>query len=857
MKHQDTPEQTISTLIAHYSACLLLLLSALISSQPALGADVIKSSEASRFESAKLQFSVTKAEAKALTSATDLLITGTNHSDKPSIVVLRLDDREKPGYRDRVNLERVVPPGQFRLSQLLGGLATSGKRPFELNQLQQIIIFAASPDDVTLNKASLVRHKPLPDGSVGWDLGPKGSALWPGFQPLLPDSKIIKGRSLQALDRGKKMQASEGLTTDGIQGIESLNLPLRSGQWAITLWLRDPGEWEYLPPVYQREISVNGTKVNQLAMSSEQWTEQVYLARQWPEANPGDTSYARFSSGPHARVSFNAVSQDQGIEIAIKGNQPQAGFVSAILAEPLTKGQFLMPTELTASSPLAVRDLVEQARQNWWDANWPLKPWQPGFYNTTVKPADKPQIQWLSRPPALVSPGSWFNVSFRVKSGAASHVSLQPMRFGSYSLPTQLRYGHWLWRRSALQSTLLVPDDSYLRAGQPRDNQHPAGRLYHLRVKVPARAAAGVYNGEISIAAGPHQLLLPLTTQVMQSSLPQPSQTIGVYLEEQVQYAWFKDSQALSEQALQCDLKFLKGQGLTSVAPPLPTPKDGQGITQMLSRLALLKQSGFDAPVLAYTPLKRLIAAQDVQYAASQIAALGYKIKANKLAEPIWVSADEPDDPESIKHLQSSFRYVKAFSPYSKLAGHLNSDDDRRWLSQFDLLLVNHGFGIDKHQIADLPERLDVWLYNLDPVRHAAGFYLWQSGAKGLMQWHARMPTADPFNPTDGREADIQFLYPSTQPCPLQPDVNHTLFELTDGIMDLRWLTWLEQQAPSNPQAAALLSSLQKRIPDNWQDMVGIPESTLDAWRDEIIQLKMKSIPKLALQNANESEHRP
>ena len=67
-----------------------------------------------------------------------------------------------------------------------------------------------------------------------------------------------------------------------------------------------------------------------------------------------------------------------------------------------------------------------------------------------------------------------------------------------------------------------------------------------------------------------------------------------------------------------------------------------------------------------------------------------------------------------------------------------------------------------------------------------AGFNLWRSGAKGYLQWHARMPTADPFDPSDGREDDVQFLLPHIVPCPEIQDVDRGLFELAEGIVDLR-----------------------------------------------------------------------
>ncbi|MGL5237674.1 MAG: hypothetical protein ACRC8O_06580, partial [Plesiomonas shigelloides] len=133
--------------------------------------------------------------------------------------------------------------------------------------------------------------------------------------------------------------------------------------------------------------------------------------------------------------------------------------------------------------------------------------------------------------------------------------------------------------------------------------------------------------------------------------------------------------------------------------------------------------------------------------------------------------------------------------PDIQLAGQLNHPSQTALLPALSLVLINDGFGASAHNIAQLQkEGKQVWLYNLGASRLAAGFYLWRSGAQGYLQWHARMPTADPLNPVDGREADFQFLYPPLNVCTL-PDTDRSLFALLEGTDDLRWLHWLDSQS--------------------------------------------------------------
>jgi len=100
---------------------------------------------------------------------------------------------------------------------------------------------------------------------------------------------------------------------------------------------------------------------------------------------------------------------------------------------------------------------------------------------------------------------------------------------------------------------------------------------------------------------------------------------------------------------------------------------------------------------------------------------------------------------------------------------------------------------------------LKVWVYNTEAIRWSAGFGITSLGAERYLQWHARMPAADPFDPTDGREGDVQVFYPGVEPCDAR-DINADLLDMAEGIIDQRWLAWLETRA--EPEARALRENL-------------------------------------------------
>ena len=75
------------------------------------------------------------------------------------------------------------------------------------------------------------------------------------------------------------------------------------------------------------------------------------------------------------------------------------------------------------------------------------------------------------------------------------------------------------------------------------------------------------------------------------------------------------------------------------------------------------------------------------------------------------------------------------------------------------------------------------------------------------------------------------------KPCPLVPDVDAIVFEISEGITDLRWLLWLESRAENDPRALELLQRLHGEIPTNFHDKDKFSAAQLNAWRLAITDL--------------------
>ena len=748
-----------------------------------------------------------------------LLITGTNHASDDRTLVIRIDDRARPPYADRVNLERVVPPGPFRLELGLGGLQTSGGRALDPASLKQVICFQGrGSGDLEIHPPLLADNPQLPAHSMAWDLGPAHSPLWPGFKRLTEDFAGLHGRQLKALDRGGRQQAVEGLTTDGIRGIERLSLPIPRGRWQVTLWLHDRGEWEYLPHPLERRISANGQLVWTQQYDAAQWIEQVYLGQRVHELEVNDDSWTLYGEQPQGRVSFAVDVTDNGLQLDFSGHMPEAGYLSAVVVE--------------RDASLPARRHIEAQRARWWRDNWRLR--APALASTST-----PTLQGPPQP-VVIARGTTAALDFSLSGGHSGipRIELQaPSRLSTH-LPVETRWAQWRWRRTTLVSTLLEPVDHLLRGDL---HAMPATRLerrLNLRISVPADAPAGEYIGRLRISVDGHALSHAFSVQVPAVSLPEIDRPVGVYLERPVHFGWFNSDDRRQHAALECDLDLLTGLGLSGMSPGFVTPDQGADGERFLRELEIVSKPGLGHSLIAYAPFKRLLARIDLEAAAEVIDGIDQRARDASLPPVIWSIADEPSNAGQHHSLEKVSRYLRSFAPRVQIAAHLNHRDDQRYLEFVDLALINDGFGADKTDIDAVRASGAIpWLYNMRHMRAASGFYLWRVNAAGYLQWHARMPTADPFDPTDGREDDVQFLYPMATPCPDVADIDARLFAMVDGITDLRWLLWLKREAASNPRARQRLQELQQQVPVSWQDMLAVSEDQLDAWRQSIVEL--------------------
>ncbi|WP_420867013.1 hypothetical protein [Aeromonas sobria] len=785
----------------------------------------------------------------------ELVIEGHNPDTQPQTLILRVDDKASVNYRSRVNQERMVAPGPFTLRFALSDWRTSQPRPLALDEITKIYLFMA--DDappLTIKRWFWEPGLTLPEGTIALDLGAASAPRFTGFEALSPGDPRLLGHPTPVL-----RPSGDALVRDGLRNLDGVRLEVAKGRYQLTLWLDDPGEWEYLPHPFERSVLVNGEPIWAEQWQPQTWLTQRYLAGQSREALPNPDPWQLFGARQGGPVHVTLNHPGGPLTITLVGHTPDAKYLAGLLLAPYPapasqaatpsgdKGHAMhSDTPARGLADATDRVLTKQRQlflEKWTLAPYPqltpakqlsLTPIRDAAATLSVIPAAPEQALKLAAQPQLATRGGQLLLEFAIHAASddpAPLLVIQPPEQAGSRLTLTPYYGQWHLVRPQASGTLLAPSDQELvegvagltlRAGVPR-------RLV-LQVTIPRDAPAGRYQGNIQLLSQQQLVQLPLTIEVLPLTLPAASKPVGIYVEAPPYLNWLSPNpEALQQQiatASRCDLQRLAKLGINGLSPALP--QDEAGMRDIMGEAAGL---GFVPPLLAYTPLKRWggdPASQLEQWQSRQQA-----LTASGLPPLAWSLFDEPDL-ATLPAITTLAREMKRRDPAVIRAGHFNHPAQVALLEEVEIALINAGFGADKADVERVRQhKVTPWFYNLGTPR-AAGFYLWQSGAEGYLQWHGRMPTALPYDPTDGRESDFMLLGP--QACEAHR-LSHDLLLLQQAIEDLRWLAWLEQEARYQVEAALLLERLRDQLPTRWQVAEQLPSAAWIQWRREIEQL--------------------
>ena len=328
-------------------------------------------------------------------------------------------------------------------------------------------------------------------------------------------------------------------------------------------------------------------------------------------------------------------------------------------------------------------------------------------------------------------------------------------------LPAKLLWGHWRWRRPAPETPGLVLSAAHLRADATALSLPAAlPRPLVVLVTIPAEAPPGTRRLRLRLAApGGGIAEAEATVEVLSLRRPAPRARLGVWLDHAPHLTALPESRTAARRQAGCDLATLAGLGFTAIAPPLATPLDAAGLDAFIADL------GAAAASFPHQSLPMRHCGGCTTHSARgrrrwRCGGLRRRRSRWDCPAPVWTLADEPSGGGSAAMAPVLSLALREAKSEAALAGHLNDPADAALLPLLALASIDGpGFGADAVDVARVRRAGSApWLYNMPRLRLAGGFYLWRSGADGLLQWHARMPTADAFDPTDGREGDVQFL---------------------------------------------------------------------------------------------------
>lgn len=632
----------------------------------------------------------------------ELVIRGKNDGADIATVVVRIDDAKSKDYASRINEEWVVKPGPFTLHLPVASFQTARKRKLDLAALTSLTIFTPATEVHVLDVQWQTGVAVAPD-ILALDFGPKGSAVFPGFEPLDEMDDRLSGR-LEAVER----PYLDALVADGVRGIEQIAIPAKPGEYQLTLWTEDIGQWETPPRYIERRIKINGRVVLHERFSERDWRAQRYLQN---AENTGLPSRGRPITFP-----VTVGPSDHGIEIAFAGDNKTALFVSGLLLE---KGQ--VPR---------VRDELNAMREQRFAALWPIVDGVEGKEGSnkptvTVAPGGVAELEILMEPKAH---GVIDSVMLDLPEGLSGEVRLAQERLV----------------RPDPQKRLLVLDDRTLRGnvvGTPL--QTGEAQTFHILLFADRGIRTGLHTGRLWINQQPFEFSIQVILSSAGKTQDGPEYR-GVYLD----HAYYLRNPSEQRSQLWCDVVYLAKLGFTTIAPPFALE-----VAAFKKDYAFYQAAGFDGPVFVYAALKRWIRKYGIEEAASRVAAVNQ-------ANLIWSIADEPSNPGmDSAGLVANVKKLRQMVPGIRLAGHLNSKRDRKFADLFDVVLVNAGF-IDELDV--VPDRTELWFYNVQlPDGTLPNFVKQNNTAKGFLQWHARNPLGDPYDPTDGREGDKSFLLPT------------------------------------------------------------------------------------------------
>ena len=208
-------------------------------------------------------------------------------------------------------------------------------------------------------------------GALAFDFGPPDGPVHQGFERIVPGDSRVKGSALSALRR----PAESDLLSDGLAGVERIEIPVRDGSYRIVLMTQNLGEQQLSSSPFGVQIRVNGIPVLVSGSRPAEWRSEAMLTNSGVDlvgssgrraggfltGNIGDRARALAVSQQGGAIVLEARSDQKKIVVEFIGAKDTRSYLTGMMIEPAdeTSDLVLSPEAQRALVPLDVRLALE------------------------------------------------------------------------------------------------------------------------------------------------------------------------------------------------------------------------------------------------------------------------------------------------------------------------------------------------------------------------------------------------------------------------------------------------------------------------------------------------------------------
>jgi hypothetical protein len=776
----------------------------------------------------------------------------------PLELTVEVRDRQTQDYWTRVNYVTVVPPGASTLvlpTALYTGEKSRPGRSLLLDGVTRLVFSigdnpkgALFLDNLRLERETETARVKF-DGLWAFDVGPGGTPVMEGFTPLDPSKVYTRGRGY-GWKNARIWRSFDALQPDPLyrdfvcveKGGLALDVP--NGKYHVFINMDSPsGYWGEFQRYRKRALILEGVR-HEDTMDLESFKRRYF--RSWDKEDlPADNTFDKYQVPYFAEKEYEVEVGDGQLNVEFEG-EDWACCVSAIVVYPDSK----------AAEGRRFLDFVKARRRFHFDNAFKrVLPRPTGERDKSVPPTEAVTPQERERGFVAFS-RDWMNdvnvndrplrdERVRELTGSAFAgeyapltVSVLPLRDlghlsasvtnlkgpGTPAIPSSaidVGYVQYRITRVTQEGSVYTIAPRYILPRSSAPVPEGVTRTFWLTVKVPADAAAGLYKGEVRLAAEKGgSLSLPLQFTVRKGTLDPVDIPVGPW-GHTIDLPWYEDEAAAWNRDLAAkSLRKLREYGFTT-ATGLPVLtyngfKDGApqiDFSRGDAQMKLFKENGFRMPVVTYCAFHNF----NTNYRDEEaMQAAGFRdnsqfVKAifsavQKHADAVgwlpvyWNIGDEPDGDDVVRSAENAEAYRKAFPkgpPFFTAASSFRGGD--RNDPRFRLAKALHVADWNDHDKASvqlLRAARGDWAFYNEGSRWTYGIYLYKAtkeyGMKFRVSWHWNNAAGDPYYALDCREDDYAWCGAS----PAGELIPAVHFErLREGLGDYRRMLTLARLA--------------------------------------------------------------